>query len=80
MTGFADKFLFPYLRGFNIGFNTQHVLLRLMDTCKESLDKKEVASALLMNLARAFDCIDHELLIARLYTYGFSKKAQINDL
>ena len=38
MTGFADTFLVPYLCGFRKGFNTQHVLSRLVDTCKESLD------------------------------------------
>ena len=40
MTGFANKFLVPYLCGFRKGFNTQHALLRLMHTCKDSLDKK----------------------------------------
>ena len=75
MTGFADAFLVPYLSGFRKGFNTQHALWRLMDTWKESLGKKEVAGALLMDLSKAFDCIEHELLIAKLNVYGFNKKA-----
>ena len=29
------------------------------------------AGALLTNFAKAFYCIDHELLIAKLYAYGF---------
>ena len=41
--------------------NTQHALLRLMGTWKESLDKREAAGALLMDLSKAFDCIEHEL-------------------
>ena len=66
---------------FRKGFNTQHALLRLMDACKESLDKRKVAGALLMDLSKAFDCIEHELLIAKLIAYGFSKKeSSINDL
>ena len=75
MIGFADAFLLPYLCGFRKGFNTQHVLLRLMDTCKNSLDKKGVVGALLMDLSKAFDCIDHELLIAKLSAYGFCNDA-----
>ena len=66
--------LVPYLCGFRKGFNTQHALLRLMDTCKNSLDKKGVVGALLMDL-KAFDCIDHELLIAKLSAYGFCNDA-----
>ena len=65
MIGFTDTFLVSYLYGFRKGFNTQHALLRLMDTCKNSLDKKGVVGALLMDLSKAFDCIDHELLIAK---------------
>ena len=75
MTGYADAFLVPYLCGFRKGFNTQHALLRLMDTCKNSLDKKGVVGAVLMDLSKAFDCIDHELLTAKLSAYGFRNDA-----
>ena len=75
MVDFAETFLVPYLYGFQKGFNTQHALLRIMDICKNSLDKKGVVGALLMDLSKAFDCIDHELLIAKLNAYGFCKDA-----
>ena len=52
-------------------------MLRLMDFCKYSLDKKEMVGALLMGLSKAFDCIDHELLIAKLNVFGFCKNAQL---
>ena len=29
----------------------------------------------MMNLSKAFDCISHELLMAKLYAYGFGKKS-----
>ena len=77
--GFADTFLVPDLCGFRKGFYTQHALLRLMlmGTCRESLDKREVAGALSMDFSKAFHCIEHELLIAKLNAYWFSKKAQL---
>ena len=75
MIGYADTILVPYLCGFRKGFNTQHALLRLMDTCKNPLDKIGVVGALLMDLSKAFDCIDHELLTAKLSAYGFCNEA-----
>ena len=37
------------------------------------------AGAVLMDLSKAFKTINHELLIAKLHDYGFSKKA-LNNL
>ena len=70
------SFLFPLLCGFREGYRTQHALLRLIETCKKTLDNKGgVARALLMDLSKAFDCLNHELLIAKLSAYGFSTSA-----
>ena len=35
----------------------------------------KVFGALLTNLSKTFDCLDHELLIAKLNSYGFSLTA-----
>ena len=40
---------------------------------RKSLDKKGFAGAVLMDLSKAFDCMNHELLIAKLNAYGFKR-------
>ena len=72
---YSESFLFQYLCGFREGYSTQQALVRFLEKCKSVLDKKGVAGAILMDLSKAFDCLNHELLIAKLSAYGFSRSA-----
>ena len=63
LTNFFSKFQC----GFQTGFNAQHCLITMIESWQRSVD----GGALLTDLSRVFDCIDHELLIAKLYAYGF---------
>ena len=47
-------------------------MIRLIKNWKTALDKSSFTGAVLMNLSKAFDCIPHDLLIAKLYAYGQS--------
>ena len=53
----------------------------MLERWKRSIDKGKVFGALLKDLSWAFDCLDHELLTAKLTAYGFSLPALllIND-
>ena len=79
--GYFDDIFSKFLCGFRKGYSTQHCLLYMLETRRKALDKGYITGVLLTDLSRAFDCISHELLIAKLYAYGFSKCALnlIND-
>ena len=74
MFQYIEKNLTPFLCGYRKGFSTQTALLRLVEKWKASLDKKGHAVAVLMDLSKAFDTINHELLLAKLNAYSFDKK------
>ena len=75
ITDYLAKFLSPFLCGYRKGFSTQYALLSLIERWRLYLEKQGFAGALLMNLSKAFDIVNHELLIAKLHAYGFSIKA-----
>ena len=70
---YMSKNLSPYLCGFHKGYITQYSLIRMLDKWKSTLDNKGMAGALLTDLSKAFDCIDHGQLIAKLDAYGFDQ-------
>ena len=52
-------------------FSSQHCLLVLIEEWKTIRDKGVSFGALLTGLLKAFGCHLHDLLIAKLHTYGF---------
>ena len=75
IVAYITPFLSSLFCGFRKGYNAQHALVRLLEKFKISLDEGGKAGAVLMDLSKAFDCIRHDLLIAKLHAYGFSREA-----
>ena len=67
-----DKFLFKYQCGFSKEYYAQHCLLAMIQKFKKALNNGNVFGALLMDFSKAFDCLPHDLIIAKLISYGFN--------
>ena len=63
------------LCGSRKGFNTQHALPTLVENWRKSLDNKGFVGAILTDFLKAFDILNHDLLIAKLHTYVFQHDA-----
>ena len=72
---YIEKYLSPYLFGFRKGHSTEQYLNVMLERWKKALDQKKYAGAILTDLSKAFDCLNHKLLIAKLEAYGFNHEA-----
>ena len=76
---FIDLLLSKFRCGFRKRYGTKDCLLAMLENWKSAVDKGKVFVALLTNLSKAFDCLSHELIIAKLNAYRFSL-ATLNSL
>ena len=72
---FCDNILSKYQCGFRKHLSSQQCLILMLEKCKQTLYSKGVSGALLTDLSKAFDCLEHDLIIAKLNAYGFGYKA-----
>ena len=55
--------------------STQHVLFELLQSLQKEIDNHSFVGTILMNLSKAYNCISHELLIAKVHSYGAAKNS-----
>ena len=70
LTPFLEAHFSKLLCGFRKAHSTQHALLRLLNRWQKALDDSNIVGTVLMDLSKAYDCLPHDLLIAKLSAYG----------
>ena len=71
MHAYMQKIISIFICGYTKGMNAQNCLVFMVELCKKALDRGQKFGVLLTDLSKAFDCLVHDLLIAKLDAYGF---------
>ena len=66
-----------FLTGFCKNPSTQNTLLNMIEKWKANLDNGNKIAVLIMDLSKAFDTLEHSLLLSKLKAYGFDERSLI---
>ena len=66
-----------YLTGFRKNHNTQSSFLRAIESWKAKLNNGSKVAVITMDLSKACDSLNHDLLLAKLEAYGLDNIAVI---
>ena len=71
---FVETILSRFVAAYREMYSCNHVLMRLIENWKRALDENFQIGTVLIDLSKAFDCIPHDLLIAKLYADGLGEE------
>ena len=69
---FLNTILDPRIAAYRQGYSCETVLFKLTEDWKSWLEKSETVGSMMVDLSKAFDCLPHKLLIAKMKAYGAS--------
>ena len=65
-----SKILYDLQFGFQKKHSTDHALLDIIENIKEKLDEKIFSCGVFIDLEKAFDTVNHDILLKKLHFYG----------
>merc|ERR1712013_573928 len=72
LISFVDKYqiLFNRQYGFQKEKSTEYALIDIVDNIMSSLEQKESPCCVFLDFAKAFDTVNHKILLGKLHHYG----------
>ena len=67
--------IYPEQFGLRAGFSTTHSLISITETIKKTVEEKKYGCGVFIDLKRAFDTVNHDILHLKLEHYGINDKA-----
>ena len=65
-----NKILFSYQFGFPNNYSTDHALISLTEMIRNALDNTNFACGVFIDLQKAFDTVNHDILLSKLNHYS----------
>ena len=75
LSNYFRDILSKFQCGFRTGHSAQDCLVAMIEKWKIFTDNGGSCGALLTDLSKAFDCLPHDLLLAKLHAYGIDTKS-----